>query len=426
MLRKIVIVSIYRENLGGGEARIVFELARHLAARYEVAVVCPGERTELRRGSDGLWMLTVESAGSEEVWFPLLTRGARERFFELLDGFDPDVVHAHDPVMLGIVALVWARTRGVPFVTTPHFIPDRILEFPSGERALLVVFSLIQPLVTAYLTSYFAHCDAIIALNTAVVEGTRRFAGHGPLVTIPNGRDLGPLAKCRIARMDGEARTLCFVGYLAERKNQMYLLRALALLPRTWRLLLVGKSLVPTYERALHEFVSQNGLANVEFLGAVDYDRIPAVLEQAHLLVSASVLEAQSLVIIEALASGTPVVGLSNETVDELVDDEVGRRVAKDAPPAEFAERVKEICALPGEQYEDMARRARARVSHLDWPPVVDATVSLYERLAASPRRVPAGAPLRPRQCMSRPARLFAAGTNLICTLLYRTRRPRR
>ena len=46
--------------------------------------------------------------------------------------------------------------------------------------------------------------------------------------------------------------------------------------------------------------------------------QIPNYLERAHVFPSASKMEVQSLVVIEALASGTPVVGLSNETIDEL------------------------------------------------------------------------------------------------------------
>jgi hypothetical protein len=104
-------------------------------------------------------------------------------------------------------------------------------------------------------------------------------------------------------------------------------------------------------------------------------------LERSHLFVSASKLEVQSLAIVEALASGTPVVGLSNETVDELVDDAVGCRLARDATPEEFARCVTEICSLPASKYEQLCRSARQRVEHHDWPHVQDLTVEAYETI---------------------------------------------
>jgi 1,2-diacylglycerol 3-alpha-glucosyltransferase len=417
-MHRIAIVSIFTEEFGGGEARILYELARRLATRHEVLVVCPGEHTERTRDAQGLDLLTVESSGLEEVRFPNLTCATRARVFELLDAFAPDVVHAHNPVMLGLLSLVWARTRGVPFVTTPHFIPDRILEFPSGARALLLAFRAITPLVNAYLGTYLRHCDAIIALNRAVAAGTARFTGHGPIAVIPNGRDLAPLAACRIPPIDGDKRTLCFIGYLAQRKNQMYLLRMLALLPATYRLVLVGRSLVPRYERALRSYAMRHSLANVEFLGGVDNACIPSILEQAHVLVSASILEAQSLVVIEALASGTPVVGLANETIDELVDDLVGRRLPADAPPAAFAEAVLAVCGLARAEYEEMARQARARVQRMGWDPVVCATVGLYDSVAARSAE-PGGAATSRGTGLSRTARIFAAVTNVVCLFLF-------
>ncbi len=50
---------------------------------------------------------------------------------------------------------------------------------------------------------------------------------------------------------------------------------------------------------------------------------------KTHAFVSASKMEVQSLAIIEALASGSPVIGLGNETVDELVDETNGSTVAE-------------------------------------------------------------------------------------------------
>jgi len=342
-------------------------------------------------------------------------------------------------VMLGMVSLVWARTRGVPFVTTPHFVPDRILEFPSGARALLFAFKAIQPVVNAYLTCFFEHCDGIIALNRSVVEGLRSFVRHAPVFTIPNGRDLRRLRTCRVSATDETTRNLCFIGYLAERKNQLYLLRMLTSLPGNYRLWLIGKSLVPLYERKLRKYASQHGLTNVEFLGYVDFARIPSFLEQTHVLVSASVLEVQSLVVIEALASGTPVVGLANETVDELIDDAVGRRLPKETTPAEFADWVQKICNLPRSEYVEMAQQARARVERMDWEPVVDATIHVYETLISERRQLAIdaasdgstvhrsiGAQVNGKHGLSLSAKCFATATNCICSFLYRTQIPRR
>jgi hypothetical protein len=144
---------------------------------------------------------------------------------------------------------------------------------------------------------------------------------------------------------------------------------------------LIGKALKPEYGNQLKRYCKAHDLDNVVFAGQVPHEEIPSYLEKTHVFVSASRMEVQSLVVIEALASGTPVVGLSNETIDELVDDEVGGRLPKDATPQEFAACVERICSLPQPKYDRLCENARRRVDHLDWSNIVDQTVAAYHEL---------------------------------------------
>ena len=177
-------------------------------------------------------------------------------------------------------------------------------------------------------------------------------------------------------------KLLIFVGFVAERKNQLYLLDVMEHLPAGYGLRLIGEPLDPAYEQRLRDYAGEHHLSNVEFFGRVRHEAMPAYYEAAHLLVSASKTEVQSLVIIEALASGTPVVGLSNETVDELVDDTVGVRLPKETSPSEFAAAVNRLCRLPQADYDRLCARARERVKHLDWTVVAGAMLEAYTALA--------------------------------------------
>jgi hypothetical protein len=147
---------------------------------------------------------------------------------------------------------------------------------------------------------------------------------------------------------------------------------------------LVGEPLNPSYLKEIETFIRENGMENVTITGKVSHAEIPAYLERTHVFVSASRMEVQSLVIIEALASGTPVVGLSNETVDELVDGEVGAWLPKDAPPGEFARQVERVCSLPPEEYERICLNARRRVGGMDWDDVLELTTRAYETVIRS------------------------------------------
>jgi len=381
---KVAFTSLFRRGHGGGEGRVAHELARHFAEHHNVVMICPSDETGLSEEEySGLKTFGVRSAGDGEFQMPALSAKTVRALFDFLDAFSPDVVHAHEPALIGLIGQIWARMHRVPFVHTSHVLPSKVLDFGATDALDMKVLqgSFSQSISRRLLTDFYRNCDAIIALNQPARSSLRDFGYKGKIFIIPNGRDLDHYAACDNADPDAAEKTLSFVGYLSERKNQMYLIEAHRHLPQQYQLVLIGKALKPEYGERLREYCRKHSLDNVTFTGQVAHEEIPSYLARTHVLVSASKMEVQSLVVIEALASGTPVAGLSNETVDELVDDKVGRRLSKEATPQEFAASVEDICSLPSPDYEQLCKNARDRVSHLDWSNVVEQTVTAYREL---------------------------------------------
>jgi glycosyltransferase involved in cell wall biosynthesis len=378
---RIVFISLFRLGFGGGGGQVAHELARQFARRHEVVLICPHDDTLLYQADNGLRVLGIQSGGEGNVSVPVLSEANLTRLLGFLDHFQPQIVHAHDPVSLALVGQIWAKTRGVPFVYTSHVLTSRFMAFGAVEAFRGIGGALTDSVARQFLSGFYEGCDAIVALNESARTDLASFGHHGKVLMIPNGRDLGRYRGCRLASPSTRQRTLVFVGFVSERKNQLYLLEALQFLSRDYRLQLVGQLLDTGYGQQLKRFVRAHGLGNVIFAGQVEHDTVAGYLERAHLFVSASKMEVQSLSVIEALASGTPVVGLSNETIDELVDAEVGRVLPKDAPPHAFAAAVDEVCSLAPRQYERLCKQARQRVAPFDWPNVVAMTEEAYRSL---------------------------------------------
>lgn len=380
---RIVYESLFKRGLGGGSGRVAHELSRQVARQEDVVLVCPADQVGLHVDEDGTRVYGIRSAGDGDFQMPELTASAVGALFDFLDAFDPDIVHAHDPALIGLICQVWARTRRVPFVFTSHIIPQRALEFGTADalETSLTGTAFGESFTRYLLLDFIADCDGVVALNDVVARSLRRFGYEGTLFTIPNGRDLAVYNACAFPSLDGPERILTFVGYLSERKNQAYLVEMLRYLPPEYRLRLVGSELTQSYADSLRRRAHMLGLEDrVDFVGKIPYQEVPQALEEAHLFVSASRMEVQSLVIIEALASGTPVVGLANETVDELVDEAVGRRLPQDASPQAFAQAVMEL-AQDVDGYEERCRAARRRVQDMDWQQVVSDTLDAYRAL---------------------------------------------
>lgn len=382
---KIVFTSIFRAGMGGGAGRVAHELARQFSKQHEVVIICPADQTGLNRAGDGLSIYGIRSAGESDFQMPRLSARTVGDLFDFLDSFQPDIVHAHEPALMGLIGQIWARMHSVPFVHTSHILPSKAIDFGTSDT-INVPDSLIHNSISNFaihqvLSNFFLNCDALIALNQSAYDSIREFGYNGPIYIIPNGRSLSHYNTSPYADNARDPKILVFIGYLSERKNQFYLLQVLRELPENYLLRLIGKPLSPEYQEKLDDYIAKHNLTNVEFIGQVDHTQIPAYLGSAHIFPSASVMEVQSLVVIEALASGTPVVGLSNETIDELVSEDVGAWLAKDQSPAAFAEQIQRICELPPEEYQRLCRNARRRIRHLDWSEVVSSTTEAYREI---------------------------------------------
>jgi glycosyltransferase involved in cell wall biosynthesis len=433
MLRKVAFISIFKPEFGGGEGRAAHELARRFADSCDTALIVPGDKAGLVFDGSPLKILQMKKTGRGNACLPLLSQENIRLLFGFLDEYRPDIVHAHDPALTGLLAQIWTKMNATPFVHTAHILPGKMADFGAREVAAIPEGFLAEAITNDYMSSFYRNCDAIVALNATVVERFRAFGYAGRMFVIPNGRDLERYRKSRNADLGAETIWLTCIGFVSQRKNQTFLIEMLEHLPARFKLRIIGVPLNPVFQDGLREDARRRGLADrVVFTGELKHRDIPAALQQAHLIVSASKMEVQSLVILEALASGTPVVGLSNETVDELVDERVGGRLAKEAAPAEFARAVGRICSLPQAEYGRLCENARARVEGFDWKAVVARTSEAYESILAAPPPPGTGAtalsaiiervPSRPvRKFLSRQAEIVASGGGSVRRVPLRT-----
>ena len=115
---KIVIISMFKEGFGGGCGRVAHDMARHFAAAQpdalgkDVVLICPAGNTGLLETASGLRILGIESAGEGHVCVPLLSRKNVNAMFDFMDDWRPDIIHAHEPISLGLLGQVWAAMNG--------------------------------------------------------------------------------------------------------------------------------------------------------------------------------------------------------------------------------------------------------------------------------------------------------------------------
>ena len=330
----------------GGQERVAFDLAvSQLRAGWQVTAL------SLEPPPDGPLAAEFAAAGAavERVARPrpgvdpiLIVRLAR-----WLRAHRVDLVHTHNRMAL-IYGAPAGRLAGAAVVHTKHGHNPR-----GGTR-----------LVAGNLAGRCVHAFVAVSDETAAVARRRREVDERRLSVITNGIELArfhpePAARARVRRelgIDADAWVVGTVGRVAVEKNHARLLRAMAPLlgPKT-RLIVAGDGpLLP----GLKELAAQLGVAGFAHLLGVRRD-VPDVLNALDVFAMSSDTEGLPLGVLEAMATGLPVVSTSVGGIPNVIDDGQTGFLVPVEDEAALRARVSQLAADPAAS-RDMGARGQA------------------------------------------------------------------
>lgn len=390
---KIVYTCAYSDIASGGDSRVAWELARYMAKdkNLEVWMLCAGKRFSISRDSlePALMVQTVSSADVAEgvnIFTP--TPSMTKRIYEILDQLNPDIVHAHNYDPLAFAIQGWALARRRPFIYTGHVSASQIYAFQNIKfgRAIEKVITIS---LKEYTRIFYDNCSKIICLNTSAKDDFAKFMKKDSnLEIIPNGYVFNETEEEHIKLENCKEYNLIFPGYINENKNQKYLIEMLKYLrtDKPVNLYLAGKYMFPKYEKKILELVEvlpKN--RKVHLLGYIEHEKILDMYKQSHYLVSASLIEVQSLTVIESLASGTPVIALRNAATSELIKNNYnGEVLSQNLSPQKFAQVLERYLNKKEKAYEMLSRNSRQSIDFLDYSNVSQAYLKLYNSVCKS------------------------------------------
>jgi len=235
-----------------------------------------------------------------------------------------DVVHVHHPFLSGRLSLHYCKPRGIPILFTNHTRYDLyahayIPYLPDGVG---------ETFLRAYLPAFCRSMNLVVAPSPGMRDVLKRVGVTSQIEVVPNGVDITPFQKDvqPIDRSEfgfgNDDVVLIYAGRLGPEKNLPFLLRAFNGVTQTYdniRLLIVGDG--PEREN-LEDRLRHMGIASqVRLTGIVNYEDIPRYLAMADAFVTASVTEVHPLSVIEAMASGLPVLGIQSPGVGDTIED---------------------------------------------------------------------------------------------------------
>lgn len=232
----------------------------------------------------------------------------------LVPKMELDLIHSHHPILVGATAAGFARKLRLPLVYTfhtqieqyTHYVP-----FFSHET--------VRDAARAKVSRYLAKCELVICPSPTIREYIDSYGANTRVVTLPNAIDVkkflrpapGGLSLRSHLNLPPETRISLSVGRLASEKGLPFLFDCFKKTSCTepHHLVVVGSGPQKTELKTL---AHQLGLQErIHFLGGVPYHEMPNLYQQSDLFVICSTTEVKPLVVMEALASGLPVLAVS-------------------------------------------------------------------------------------------------------------------
>ncbi len=227
----------------------------------------------------------------------------------------------------------------------------------------------------------FRHVAAAYMCSETVREVYKIKGFQKPMRIVPFGVDLEMFPFCE--RETKEILTIGYVGRLLPAKGLIVLADALAKLKNEkWRLLVVGDG--EEREKTERRLAEAGLLERANFAGAVSYEKTPDYFQQMDILVvptltTKKIREQFGRVIVEAMASGVPVVGSTCGAIPEVIGD--AGLVFPEKDSQALAAALKRLLN-DSDLRKHLARKGRRRVEkNYTWAQVAEGIFSLYREV---------------------------------------------
>lgn len=352
---RIVIASAAYYPMVNGVAVFAHNLATGLAKQgHEVMVIKPsfdGKHKVLKR--NGITTVSLRSIrlpvypdqihkvpekkkifgrSMPQIWYKNGIWIAPAPFSEVrraLKKFHPEVIHSQTSDPIGVAVAHYAHRYQIPLVTTGHSYPDQI----TGQiKGIKPVKKIADAALAAYLSNYRAQADYVTMPTEMAIEdlaGKKKREFKIPIEALSNGVDLTEFqpgeADKKIYtkyKLSKERPIVLYVGRVDPAKSIDRVIEAfeqvLKKIPEA-QLVIVGDGVDMG---RLKDIVKRQEIEDkVRFLGRVMMPELAEVYRAGSVFVTASETETQGIVLIEAAASGLPIVAVDAGAVKEVCRD---------------------------------------------------------------------------------------------------------
>ncbi len=376
---RIAQICPYDIERPGGVQRHILDLSSSLAAMgHEVTVIAPRALAAQRKPCDkivrrdvpiiqiGHARLVADNKTAFEISLALGDELKKLDGLMRASGFD--VVNFHTPLspLLAIQALGRSTSANVG---TFHAVPP---ETASGSIQRFLYKTLNRRII--------ASMDGAILASSVQEDLGLAGAVLPPCINLRRfGRVTAPLES-----FEGEAVNILFLGRLEPRKGVSVLLKAYGLLRRggqAARLLIAGEG--PDRQR-LERLAATEGIPDVVFLGRIEDVDLPSLYATCDIFCAPSTDgEGFGIVLVEAMASGKPVVAAANAGYRSVLHGEAASLLARPSDVSDLQSKLEMLVKQPALRSR-LGEWGRGEALRYDSNELAPAFISVYENAMRS------------------------------------------
>lgn len=375
----VMLTNTYLPHVGG-VARSVDAFCREYRKRgHQVLVIAPEFTEKIENELDVVRVPAIQNFNGSDFSVALPLSG---EVTERLDFFEPDLVHAHHPFLLGMTALRIARSRELPLIFTHHTLYERYTHYVPADSDALKRF------VIELATRYSNLASMVFAPSESVVDLLRERGVHKPIAVVPTGvqvqdfqRGDGRRARAQYG-IPASAFVIGHLGRLAEEKNLDFLSAAvIEFMQRNPNVhfLVVGTGPMQSAIQTLFE--SRGLAARLHLTGTLQGKSQHDAYRAMNVFGFSSTSETQGMVLTEAMAAGVPVVALNACGCREVVQDRINGRLLLQHSTREMIAALQWIHDLPTEEYRKLCRAALVTAQEFSMENCASKALEQYQTL---------------------------------------------
>lgn len=304
----------------------------------------------------------------------LLTYAWKAYFFakKLIQKNKYDLSHSFFTVPCGFVSFLINKKYRIPYI-----ISLRGSDVPGYSDRFVFLYKIIKPLIKIIWKNSFA----VISNSQGLRELALKTNPKQAIGIIYNGIDISDFVPKSEKRPADKVIITTGASRVTDRKGIDYLIRAIKILDQKYPNIHL-KALGDGNAKAnLENLAKELGLEKkVEFIGRIPRENTAPYYQEAGIFVLPSFNEGMSNAMLEALASGLPLIATNTGGTSELVEEGVNGLVIKTKDVQDLADKI-EILMKDEDLRKKMGEASRRKAEAMSWEKVAKEYIELYNKI---------------------------------------------